>query len=92
MTEIETVTVEFEELKANVAHYHRLKETKRLVVMRSGEKVAVFGPWLPDERRTWLLHWFELLNEMFPEPWDPDDPNSGQRALEEVRGYRPFVT
>jgi hypothetical protein len=96
MTEIETVTVTVEELKANLDHYYRLKETKRLVVMRDGEQVAVLGPWLPGERRrtmtTYPLHWFELLHEMFPEPWDPDDPEPGQRSLEEVRGYRPFAT
>jgi hypothetical protein len=92
MTEIETVTVTFEELKANVDHYYRLKETKRLLVIRDGKEVAAVGSWLPEERRFWSLHWFELLYEMFPEPWDPDDPESGQRALEEVRGYRPFAT
>jgi hypothetical protein len=95
-TEIETVTVTFEDLKANVDHYYRLKETKRLVVVRDTEEIAVLGPWLPGERRRTMteypLEWFELLNEMFPEPWDPDDPAPGQRALEEVRGYRPFAT
>jgi len=95
MTEIETVTVTFEELKANVDHYYRLKESKRLVVMRDEEKIAVLGPWLPGERRRTMtkypLHWFELLNEMFPEPWDPEDPEPELRALEEVRGYRPFT-
>jgi hypothetical protein len=96
MTEIETVTVTFEEMKANLERYYRLKETKRLVVTRDGEQIGIFGPWLPGERRRTMskypLEWFELLYEMFPEPWDPDDPNSGQRALEEVRGYRPFAT
>jgi hypothetical protein len=96
MTEIETVTASFDEVKANVGYYYRLKETKRLVVMRDEEEIAVLGPWLPGERRRTMtkypLHWFELLNEMFPEPWDPDDPASGQRALEEVRGYRPLAT
>ena len=96
MTEIETVTVSFDEMKANVERYYHLKETKRLVVMRDEEVISVLGPWLPGERRRTMtkypLHWFELLNEMFPEPWDPEDPSSGQRALEEVRGYRPFAT
>ena len=54
----------------------------------------MLGPWLPGERRRKMFQiypmpWFELLNEMFPEPWDPDEPSSGQRALEEIRGYRP---
>jgi hypothetical protein len=96
MTEIETVTVSFEELKENVAHYYRLKQTKRVVVVRDEEEIAVLGPWLPGERRRTMskypLYWSQLLNEMFPEPWDPEDPDSGLRALEEVRGYRPLAT
>lgn len=95
MTEIETVTVDFEEFRANVYNYYRLKQTKRLVIVRDGEEIAVLGPWLPGERRRTMskypLLWFELLNEMFPEPWDPEDPHPGQRALEEIRGYRPFT-
>lgn len=93
--EIETVTVTFEEMKANLDHYYELKQTKRLVVMRGEQLIAVLGPWLPGESRRTMtrypLLWFELLNEMFPEPWDPEDPSPGQRALEEVRGYRPFA-
>jgi hypothetical protein len=61
------------------------------VVIRGGEEVAVLGPWLPDERRSRFLRWYELLYEMFPDPIDPDDPELGMRALEEVRGYRPFT-
>lgn len=91
--EIETVTATFDEVKENVAHYYRLKETKRLVVMRDGEEIAVLGRWLPGERRRTMtkypLIWSELLNEMFPEPWDPDEPDSILRALEEDRGRRP---
>lgn len=90
-TEIETVTVTFEELKANVAHYHRLKETKRLVVMRDGREIAAVGPWLPDERRFWSLQWYELLFEMFPDPLNPEDPELGLRVLEVGRGSRPFT-
>jgi hypothetical protein len=95
-TEIETVTVTIDEVKANVDHFYRLKETKRLVVMRDDEVISVLGRWLPGEQRRTMsqypMHWFELLNEMFPEPWDPDDPSPGMRSLEEVRGYRPFAT
>jgi hypothetical protein len=91
-TEIETVTVTFEELKANLEHYYRLKEAKRLVVTRDGEELTVVGRWLPGEQQRRPLHWFELLYEMFPEPWDPDDPRPGERALEETRGYRPLAT
>jgi hypothetical protein len=96
MTEIETVTATFDEVKANVAHYYKLKETKRLVVTRGEEVVSVVGRWLPGERRRTMsrypMPWFELLNEMFPEPWDPDEPDSILRALEEDRGYRPSAT
>jgi hypothetical protein len=94
--EIETVTVTFDEVKEKVAHYYRLKETKRLVVMRDEDVISVLGPWLPGERRRRMsrypMPWFELLNEMFPEPWDPDEPSSGQRIFEEIRGYRPRAT
>jgi hypothetical protein len=94
--EIETVTVSFEELKENLSHYYRLKETKRLVVTRDEEVISVLGPWLPGEHRRSMtrypLLWFELLNEMFPEPWDPEEPDSILRALEEDRGYRPPAT
>lgn len=96
MTEIETVTVAFEEVKANVDHYYRLKETKRIVIVRGGEEISVVGPWLPGERRRSMssrypLFWSQLLNEMFPEPWDLEDPCPGTRALEEDRGHRPRV-
>lgn len=96
MTEIETVTVSYEELKANVDFYYRLKETKRIVVVRDEEEISVLGPWLPGERRRSMssrypLFWSQLLNEMFPEPWDPEEPDSLLRALEEDRGHRPRV-
>jgi len=95
-TEVETVTATFDQVKANVAFYYRLKESKRLVVTRDGEEISVLGRWLPGERRRSMskypLHWFELLNEMFPEPWDPEEPDSILRALEETRGYRPPAT
>ena len=95
MAEIETVTVTFEDLKANLNHYYELKETKRLVITFDGKEVAAVGRWLPDERkrgRGWSLRWHELLYEMYPDPIDLDDPEPGMRALEEVRGYRPFST
>jgi hypothetical protein len=97
MTEIETVTVQYEDVRANVDYYYRLKETKRVVVVRDGEEVSVFGPWLPGERRRSMrgkypLFWSQLLNEMFPEPWDPEEPDSALRAIEEDRGRRPSVT
>ena len=86
MTEIETVTVTFEEFKENLDHYLQVKKTKRLVVMHGSEEVAVLGPWLPDEERFISPKWF--FDELFPpEPFDPDDPEPLTRALLEDRGY-----
>ncbi len=96
MTEIETVTVSFEDVKANVDFYYRLKDTKRLVIVRDGEEISVVGPWLPGESRRSMtgkypLFWSQLLNEMFPEPWDPEDPSPSTRIIEEDRGRRPYT-
>jgi hypothetical protein len=90
MTEIETVTVTFEDLKANLDHYYGLLETKRLVITFAGKEVAVVGRWIPDERgRGWGLRWHDLLHEMYPEPIAPDDREPGTLGLEMARGYRP---
>jgi hypothetical protein len=90
MTEIETVTVTFEELKANLDHYCRLLETKRLVVTFEGKEVARVGRWIPDEKgRSLSLRWHDLLHEMYPEPISPDDPELGMLGLEVSRGCRP---
>jgi hypothetical protein len=91
-TEVETVTVTLEELKANLEHYYWLKETKRLEVTYNGEKIAAVGPWLPRESRWQDMHWPDLLNEMFPDPGEPNEREPGQRSLEETRGSRPFST
>lgn len=74
--------MEFEDLKENLQHYYRLKETKRLEVTRGGETISVTGPWLPGESRWQVLKWHELLYEMFPDPVLPGDPELGSRALE----------
>jgi hypothetical protein len=86
----ETVTVEFEELKANIHRYYELKKTKRLVVMKDGEMYTAVGRWIADEQRTFLTHWPDLLLEMFPDPVYPGDGELGQRAFEETRGSRPI--
>jgi hypothetical protein len=91
-SEIETVTVTLEELKADLEHYYWLKKTKRVEVTYNGEKIAALGPWLPDERRTMTMHWPNLLNEMYPDPVQPGERNLLSRALEETRGSRPFST
>jgi hypothetical protein len=91
--EIDTVTVTLEDLKANLEHYYWLKKTKRLEVTYNGRWIAFVGRWLPDERgRTWSLRWPDLLNEMYPDPVEPGEPELGTRGLEETRGARPFST
>jgi hypothetical protein len=92
-TKIETVTVTFEDLKANVDHYYGLLESKRLEVTFDGKVVAIVGCWLPGEKgRSWSLRWHDLLHEMYPEPIAPDDPELGMLGLEMARGYRPSST
>ena len=90
MTEIETVTVTFEDLKANLDFYYRQLETKRLVITFDGKEVAIVGRRLPGEKgRSSSLRWHDLLHEMYPEPIAPDDPELGMLGLEVSRGYRP---
>ena len=90
MTEIETVTVTFEEFKQNLEGYLEIKETKRLVVMHGDEEVAVLGPWLPGEERFISPQWF--FDELFPpEPINPDDPYSLTRALEKTREDKTYT-
>ncbi len=89
-TEIETVTVTFEEFKASLPYFMAIKETKRVSVIRDGEEVAVLGPWLPGEVRIATDQWFKFLKDLFP-PEPVDHENTLSRALEEVRGYRPFT-
>ena len=69
-----------------------MKKVKRLVIVRDGEEILVVGRWLSKESRARYLPWHELLYELFPAPFDPEDREPGRRALEEVRGYRPFST
>jgi hypothetical protein len=84
VTEIETVTVTFEEFKAHLQHYLKVKEVKRVVVMRGDEVGSVMGPWLPGEERFLAPEWF--FDELFgPEPYDPNDPYPLSRALEDLR-------
>ncbi len=91
-TEIETVTVTFEELKADLDHYMELQQTKRVSVIRDGQEVAVLGPWLPDEERIMTSEWQRFFHDLFPpEPIDPDRPYLLTEALEATRGYRPFT-
>ncbi len=90
MTEIETVTVTFEELKANLDHYMWVKETKRVSVIRNGQEVAILGPWFPGEERIMTAEWQEFFRDLFP-PEPVDHENTLSRALEEVRGSRPFT-
>jgi hypothetical protein len=89
-TDVETVTVTLEELKANLEHYYWMLDTRRLVVTFHGEVVAVVGRWIPEEGgRGQHLRWHDLLHEMYPEPIDPEDREPGTIGLEMARGYRP---
>jgi hypothetical protein len=88
--EIETVTVTFEEMKADLWHYLMVKETKHLVITHEGEQVMALGPWLPGEERPFPPAW--VFEGLFPRlPRDPDDPYLLTHALEATRGYRPFT-
>jgi hypothetical protein len=89
-TEIETITVDFEEFKASLSWFMAIKETKRVSVIRDGREVAVLGPWLPGEERVMTKEWQEFFRDLFP-PEPVDHENTLSRALEEVRGYRPFT-
>jgi hypothetical protein len=90
MTEIETVTVTFEELKTDVDRYLHLAESMRVLVMRDGEQVAVLGPWLPGETRPVTPQWMRLYEDLFPpEPIDHECKVS--RALAEEREDRSFT-
>jgi hypothetical protein len=88
-TEIETVTVDFEEFKANVFDYVRVIETKRVVVMREGEEVAV-GLRLPGEERIMTPQRIAFYRNLLPsQPIDRE--NTLSRALEESREDRTFT-
>jgi hypothetical protein len=90
MTEIETVTVSFEEFKAKLQHYMELQEEKRVVVMHEGEVVAAIGPWLPGEERFLSPRWF--FDDLFPpQPINPEDPYALSRALDETREDKTYT-
>ena len=86
-TEVETVTVTFEELKANVDHYLQVRKTKRLVITHGGEEILVLGPWLPGEERTPAPKWF--MSELYAPPIYPDDPEFTEKLCAYLRGEDP---
>lgn len=88
--EIETVTVTFEELRADIDRYLALAESIRVLVMRDGEQVAVMGPWLPGEERPVTPQWMRLFEDLFP-PGPIDHECKASRALEEEREDRSFT-
>jgi hypothetical protein len=75
MTEIETVTVDFEDMRRDVDRYLGLRKTKRLVITRDEEEILVLGPWLAGEERSPAPDWF--LTKLYgpPYPFHPDEPN-----------------
>jgi hypothetical protein len=87
---IETVTVTFEELKADIDRYLKLGEFKRVVVMRDGEQVAVMGLWLRGETRPVTPEWMRMYEDLFP-PEPIDHENKASRALAEEREDRSFT-
>jgi hypothetical protein len=89
--EIETVTVSFEEMRKKTDHYLRIRKKKRLVMTRDGAEILVLGPWLPGEERNPAPEWF--MNELHAPliPIHPDDPNSGEKLYEYLRGDDPSI-
>lgn len=90
MTEIETVTVTFEELRADIDRYLEMAESIRVLVVRDGEQVAVMGPWLPGETRPVTPQWMRLYEDLFP-PEPIDHECKASRALAEEREDRTFM-
>jgi len=86
-TEIETVTVDFDQMRWDADRYLRLRKTKRLVITRGGEKILVLGPWLPGEKRTPAPEGF--LDELRQPLMDPDDPDLMREFLAYLRGDAP---
>jgi hypothetical protein len=84
-TEIETVTVDFEEMRKDVAGYLRLRKTKRLVITREGEEVLVLGPWLPDEKRSPAPEGFMRDLHAPPYPFHPDEANFADNLYAWIR-------
>jgi hypothetical protein len=86
-TEIETVTVDFDQMRWDADRYLRLRKTKRLVITRGGEEILVLGPWLPGEKRTPAPEGF--LDELHRPLMDPDDPELMRQFLAYLRGDAP---
>jgi hypothetical protein len=91
MTEIETVKVNFDEMRWDVDRYLRMRKTKRLVITRGDEEILVLGPWLPGEERTPAPEWFmsELHAPLIP--IHPDEPNFEAKLFEYLRGVDPSI-
>jgi hypothetical protein len=71
--EIETLTVTFEEFKANFDHYWALRDRYRMVITHKGEVLTVKGIRLPGEHRFMDRNFFWFLDHLFPrEPMDPE--------------------
>ena len=48
------------------------------------------GRWSAGERRWFCPNWPEILYELFPEPFDPEDGEPGRRRIDEDNGHRPI--
>jgi antitoxin (DNA-binding transcriptional repressor) of toxin-antitoxin stability system len=85
-----TATVDIEELRHNLSDYlRRAGEGERIEVTDGDQPIAEMAA---PVRYRGLKPPIRL--EDLPElgPINPDDPYAATRALEEVRGYRPFST
>jgi hypothetical protein len=88
MTEIETVTVTFEELQKDVKGYLQARKTRRLEITLDGEVIVVLGPWLPGEVRSPAPDWFR--SELHPPLWPihPEDPDFDAKSWEFLREHK----
>jgi hypothetical protein len=89
MTEIETVTVTFDQMRLDADRYLRLRKTKRLVITRGGKEILVLGPWLPGEERSPAPEGF--MSELRRPLVDPEDPDLMGKFLAYLRGDAPFT-
>jgi len=84
-TEIETVTVTFDQMRWDANRYLRLRKTKRLEIIRDGEVILVLGPWLPGEERTPAPEGFMSELHAPPYPFHPDEANFAENLSAYLR-------
>jgi hypothetical protein len=85
MTEIETVTVDFEDLRRDTRRILQLRKSKRLVIIHEGKEILVMGPWLSGEKRNPAPDWFWTKLQAPLIPIHPDEPNYEEKLLAYLR-------